>query len=193
MAEQVWKALEKRLGERMEELSRPWLMYFSRHFCLEEIDHQWIDHLKAMEHLREGIYLRGYGQKDPKKEYKREGFELFAQMMQNILVNTARKLFRVQIQRQEAEIPAMQAKQRRTVESHAAAATSGAETVGQVAQEPAGSSAYGKAADGAAQAAAKQKTVRRDQPKVGRNDPCPCGSGKKYKKCHGREEDEASV
>ena len=193
VAEQVWKALEKRLGERMEELSRPWLMYFSRHFCLEEIDHQWIDHLKAMEHLREGIYLRGYGQKDPKKEYKREGFELFAQMMQNILVNTARKLFRVQIQRQEAEIPAMQAKQRRTVESHAAAATSGAETVGQVAQEPAGSSAYGKAADGAAQAAAKQKTVRRDQPKVGRNDPCPCGSGKKYKKCHGREEDEASV
>ena len=193
VAEQVWKALEKRLGERMQELSRPWLMYFSRHFCLEEIDHQWIDHLKAMEHLREGIYLRGYGQKDPKKEYKREGFELFAQMMQNILVNTARKLFRVQIQRQEAEIPAMQAKQRRTVESHAAAATSGAETVGQVAQEPAGSSAYGKAADGAAQAAAKQKTVRREQPKVGRNDPCPCGSGKKYKKCHGREEDEASV
>jgi preprotein translocase subunit SecA len=193
VAEQVWKALEKRLGERMQELSRPWLMYFSRHFCLEEIDHQWIDHLKAMEHLREGIYLRGYGQKDPKKEYKREGFELFAQMMQNILVNTARKLFRVQIQRQEAEIPAMQAKQRRTVESHAAAATSGAETVGQVAQEPAGSSAYGKAADGAAQAATKQKTVRREQPKVGRNDPCPCGSGKKYKKCHGREEDEASV
>ncbi len=192
LAEQVWKALEKRLGERMTELSRPWLMYFSRHFCLEEIDHQWIDHLKAMEHLREGIYLRGYGQKDPKKEYKREGFELFAQMMQNILVNTARKLFRVQIQRQEAEIPAMQAKQRRTVESHAASATSGAETVGQVAQEQAGSSAYGKAADGAAQDAAKQKTVRRDQPKVGRNDPCPCGSGKKYKKCHGREE-EASV
>jgi preprotein translocase subunit SecA len=193
LAEQVWKVLEKRLGERMEELSRPWLMYFSRHFCLEEIDHQWIDHLKAMEHLREGIYLRGYGQKDPKKEYKREGFELFAQMMQNVLVNTARKLFRVQIQRQEAEIPAMQAKQRRTVESHAAASTSGADTVGQVAQEPAGSSAYGKAADGAAQAATKQKTVRRDQPKVGRNDPCPCGSGKKYKKCHGREEDEASV
>jgi preprotein translocase subunit SecA len=87
----------------------------------------------------------------------------------------------------------MQAKQRRTVESHAAASTSGADTVGQVAQEPAGSSAYGKAADGAAQAATKQKTVRRDQPKVGRNDPCPCGSGKKYKKCHGREEDEASV
>jgi preprotein translocase subunit SecA len=193
VAEQAWKAAEKRLGERLEELSRPWLMYFSRHFYLEEIDHQWIEHLKAMEHLREGIYLRGYGQKDPKKEYKREGFDLFAQMMHNIQVNTGRKLFRVQIQRQEAEIPAMQAKQRRMVESHAAAATSGSETVGQTPQESAGSSAYGKAADGGAQAAGKQKTVRRDQPKVGRNDPCPCGSGKKYKKCHGREDAEASV
>ncbi|HWM87869.1 MAG TPA: preprotein translocase subunit SecA [Kofleriaceae bacterium] len=192
VAEQIWKALEVRLAERMEELSRPWLMYFSRHFYLEEIDHQWIDHLKAMEHLREGIGLRGYGQKDPKKEYKKEGFELFAQMMQNIQVNTGRKLFRVQIQRQESEIPAMQAKQRRTVESHAAAATSGAETVGQSAAEPAASSAYGKASDGGATAAAKQKTVRRDQPKVGRNDPCPCGSGKKFKKCHGREEDETA-
>jgi preprotein translocase subunit SecA len=194
IAEQIWKVLEKRLGERMEELSRPWLMYFARHFCLEEIDHQWIDHLKAMEHLREGIYLRGYGQKDPKKEYKREGYDLFAQMMHAIQVNTARKLFRVQIQRQEAEIPAMQAKQRRTVESHAASSTSGADSVGQSnqQQEQAASSAYGKAADGGA-TQAKQKTVRRDQPKVGRNDPCPCGSGKKYKKCHGREESEAAV
>jgi preprotein translocase subunit SecA len=192
LAEQIWKQIEKRLAERMEELSRPWLMYFARHFYLEEIDHQWIDHLKAMEHLREGIYLRGYGQKDPKKEYKREGFDLFAQMMHNIQVNTGRKLFRVQIQRQEEEIPAMQARQRRMVESHAAAATSGADSVGN-AQEPAGSSAYGKAADGGATAATKQKTVRREQPKVGRNDPCPCGSGKKYKKCHGREESEASV
>ena len=193
LAEQAWKAVEKRLAERMAELSRPWLMYFSRHFYLEEIDHQWIDHLKAMEHLREGIGLRGYGQKDPKKEYKREGFDLFAQMMQAIQVNTGRKLFRVQIQRQEQEIPAMQAKQRRTVESHAAAATSGADSVGSVPQEQAGSSAYGKAADGGATAAAKQKTVRRDQPKVGRNDPCPCGSGKKYKKCHGREDEQAAV
>jgi preprotein translocase subunit SecA len=193
VAEQAWKVVEKRLGERLQELSRPWLMYFSRHFYLEEIDHQWIDHLKAMEHLREGIYLRGYGQKDPKKEYKREGFDLFAQMMHNIQVNTGRKLFRVQIQRQEAEIPTMQAKQRRMVESHAAAATSGAETVGQQSQEAAGSSAYGKAADGGATGPGKQKTVRRDQPKVGRNDPCPCGSGKKYKKCHGREDEQAAV
>jgi len=192
MAEQIWKAVDKRLTERHDELSRPWLMYFARHFFLEEIDHQWIDHLKIMEHLREGIYLRGYGQKDPKKEYKKEGFDLFAQMMHTIQVNTARKLFRVQIQRPEAELPAMQAKQRKLVEQHQAAATSGSENVGTAAAaQPAASSAYGKAADGGE--VQKVKTVRREQPKVGRNDPCPCGSGKKYKKCHGREDSAEAV
>jgi preprotein translocase subunit SecA len=140
MAEQIWKSVDKRLAERLEELSRPWLMYFSRHFYLEEIDHQWIDHLKTMEHLREGIYLRGYGQKDPKKEYKKEGFDLFSQMMHTIQVNTARKLFRVQIQRPEAELPAMQAKQRKLVMQHPSAeqAAAGQESSAQAA-EPAGS------------------------------------------------------
>ena len=192
MAEQIWKSVDKRLAERLEELSRPWLMYFSRHFYLEEIDHQWIDHLKTMEHLREGIYLRGYGQKDPKKEYKKEGFDLFSQMMHTIQVNTARKLFRVQIQRPEAELPAMQAKQRKLVMQHPSAeqAAAGQESSAQAA-EPAGSAAYGKAADGGE--VQKVKTVRRDQPKVGRNDPCPCGSGKKYKKCHGREDSAEAV
>jgi preprotein translocase subunit SecA len=191
-AQQIWKVVEKRLDERMDELSRPWFMYFSRHFYLEEIDHQWIDHLKAMEHLREGIYLRGYGQKDPKKEYKREGFDLFSQMMQTLQVNTARKLFRVQIQRQEAEIPAMQAKQRRLVAQHPASSqTSGTDSAG--AADGGSSSAFGKAADGGHTGREKQKTVRREQPKVGRNDPCPCGSGKKYKKCHGREDEQAAV
>jgi preprotein translocase subunit SecA len=193
VAEQIWKALEKRLAERLEELSRPWLMYFSRHFYLEEIDHQWIDHLKMMEHLREGIYLRGYGQKDPKKEYKKEGYELFSQMMHTIQVNTARKLFRVQIQRPEAELPAMQAKQRRMVAQHPSASqSSGTESSAAAQGDGGGSTAYGKAADGGA-TREKQKTVRREQPKVGRNDPCPCGSGKKFKKCHGREDETAAV
>jgi len=68
--------VEERLDEREHELGRPFLMYFTRHFLLEEVDSQWIDHLKAMDHLREGIYLRGYGQRDPKKEYKKEGYDL---------------------------------------------------------------------------------------------------------------------
>ena len=198
LAEQAWKIVEKRVAERQEELSRPWLMYFSRHFYLEEIDHQWIDHLKMMEHLREGIYLRSYGQKDPKKEYKKEGFDLFSQMMSTIQVNTGRKLFRVQIQRQDAEIPAMQAKQRKMVAQHPASSTTSGTEDAAAAQSAGGdggsSTAYGKAADGASRTVEKVKTVRREQPKVGRNDPCPCGSGKKYKKCHGREgEDDAQA
>jgi preprotein translocase subunit SecA len=99
-------------------------------------------------------------------------------MMQNIQVNTGRKLFRVQIQRDDAEIPVLRAKQRQMTASHAS--------------EGDGSSAYGNAADGGKAGTEKQKTVRRDKPKVGRNDPCPCGSGKKFKKCHGRE-DEATA
>jgi preprotein translocase subunit SecA len=115
LAERVWKVVEKRIDEREKELTRPFLMYFSRHFLLEEIDSQWIDHLKTMDHLREGIGLRGYGQKDPKKEYKKEGFDLFGSMMTNIQVNAMRNLFRVQIQREEEEVPELQQKQRQMV------------------------------------------------------------------------------
>ncbi|MCG8417524.1 MAG: preprotein translocase subunit SecA [Proteobacteria bacterium] len=182
VAERVWEQLEKRIDDREKELSRPWLMYFARHFYLEEIDQQWIDHLKTMDHLREGIYLRGYGQKDPKKEYKKEGFSLFAEMMERIQANACTNLFRVQIQRDdEEEVPELQAKRRRMTAVHPAADGGGA------------SAAYGDAADGSKKAVEKQKTVRRTTPKVGRNDPCPCGSGKKYKKCHGRPGAEASL
>lgn len=187
MAEVLWTQVEERIADREVELGRPWLLYFARHFNLEEIDHQWIDHLKTMDHLREGIYLRGYGQKDPKKEYKKEGFDLFAAMMDRIQTNVCNKFFRVQIQREEEEaIPELQAKKRRMTAVHPNADSSSSEGGG-------GSSAYGDAADGSKKKPEKQQTVRRTKPKVGRNDPCPCGSGKKYKKCHGRAGAEASL
>ncbi len=187
LAEEVWNEVEKRIDEREKELTRPFLMYFTRHFMLEEIDTQWIDHLKTMDHLREGIGLRGYGQKDPKKEYKKEGFDLFGAMMTNIQVNSLRNVFRVMIQRDEAEVPELKAKERQMTAVHPAADGSSGD------DEAAGSSAYGDAADGGKTAKKKQETVRREQPKVGRNDPCPCGSGKKYKKCHGRPGAEAAL
>ena len=171
IAELAWKKVESRIDEREQELSRPFLMYFLRHFYLEEIDQLWIEHLKTMDHLREGIGLRGYGQKDPKKEYKKEGFDLFSEMMHNTQVNVATKVFRVQIKQDEAKVPVLKAKQRQMRAVHPEAGND--------------SSAYGNAADGAAQA--KPQTVRRSQPRVGRNAPCPCGSGKKYKKCHGKD------
>lgn len=186
IAEYVWNKLEKRLIDRQEELSRPWLMYFLRHFYLEEIDNQWIDHLKTMDHLREGIGLRGYGQKDPKKEYKKEGFDLFRDMMSRIQVNACSNIFHVQMKKEDEEdVPELQAKQRQMNAVHPSADTSSS--------DGGGSSAYGDAADGSKQAPQKQETVRRTKPKVGRNDPCPCGSGKKYKKCHGRPGAEATA
>jgi preprotein translocase subunit SecA len=170
MAEAMWAELEKVIDAREQELGLPFLLYFSRHFMLEEIDQRWIEHLRNMEALREGIHLRGYGQKDPKQEYKKEGFVIFGVMMENISRNVCEKLFHVQIRREEDEAEAQrrieeakQVKARRTVES--------------------GGGAEAKAGD--APASAEAQPARRSEPKVGRNDPCPCGSGKKYKKCHG--------
>jgi preprotein translocase subunit SecA len=165
-------------------------MYFGRHFQLEEIDQQWIEHLKNMDSLREGIGLQGYGQKDPKKEYKRIGFEMFSEMMVRIQVNAATKIFRVEIQKQEeAAVPAEQERQRRAIVEAGAGGKSDVDEADQQQQRRGGKKQSAKAQAGGD--AAKQETVRRDRPKVGRNDPCPCGSGKKYKKCHGRDEAEA--
>ncbi|MCA9679849.1 MAG: preprotein translocase subunit SecA [Kofleriaceae bacterium] len=193
IAANAWKTVEKRLDEREQELTRPWFMYFARHFLLEEIDNQWIDHLKNMDALREGIGLLGYGQKDPKKEYKRIGLEMFTEMMGHLSNNVATKLFRVEIKKQEEPVPTVETKEREMVEAGAAGKVDQDEAEQQQGQQrrargerkaPRGNGAAGEP---------KQETVRRDRPKVGRNDPCPCGSGKKYKKCHGRDEAEAGA
>ncbi len=176
LAGELWAEIEKIVDARESEFTLPFFLYLSRHFFLEEIDARWIEHLKTMEALREGIGLRGYGQKDPKQEYKKEGFVVFGDMMNAIQKNVCEKLFHVQIQReQEAapEIPAAQRKSaRKTIES-------GGGSPAQASAQAARSDGDG---DGDGEAA---KPQRRAEPKVGRNDPCPCGSGKKYKKCHG--------
>ncbi len=203
VAAQAWKQVEKLLAAREKELSRPWLLYFSRHFALEEIDAQWMEHLKTMDALRDGIGLQGYGQKDPKKEYKKAGYALFEEMMSRIQANTVSKLFRVKMQRDE-EVPELAQKERQLVERGAAdksdedeAGDDGAEGQGRPAAK---AKRGGRPAAAATRAAAgfesdseaKVETVRRERPKVGRNDPCPCNSGKKYKKCHGRDEADAT-
>jgi len=202
VATQVWPTIEKRLVEREKELGRAWLMYFQRSFALEEIDQQWIEHLKTMDALREGIGLQGYGQKDPKKEYKKAGFSLFTEMMDRIQSNTVTKLFRVQIQREEETVPQLQEKERQLAE-RGAANKSEEENVEEDQREtkasgraatrtrPRGAKAAAASADGGD--GARSEPVRREKPKVGRNDPCPCGSGKKYKKCHGKDEEAAAT
>jgi preprotein translocase subunit SecA len=175
LVEKLWGEVEKVIQARESEFSLPVFLYFARYFYLEEIDQRWIDHLKAMEALREGIGLRGYGQKDPKQEYKMEGFVIFGEMMGIIGRNVCEKLFHMQLRREEAAAPEIpqqpqRKRARRTIES-------GGGTAAQA--------AAGGESNGAGAAPAEGRQVRRHEPKVGRNDPCPCGSGKKYKKCHG--------
>ncbi len=175
LVERLWGELEKIIEAREAEFSLPVFLYFARYFYQEEIDQRWIDHLKAMEALREGIGLRGYGQKDPKQEYKKEGFVIFGEMMGGIGRNVCEKLFHMQLRREESgaaevQVPQPQRKKaRRTIESGG----------GGTAQAGSGSGGNGAPAE------PEGRPVRRNEPKVGRNDPCPCGSGKKYKKCHG--------
>ena len=160
--------------ERDERMSTPLFLFYARQFWLQEIDAGWIDHLKQMEALRDGIGLRGYGQKDPKQEYKKEGYSLFTQMMSSVAKDTAQKLFTFELQRVE-EVPEIEVKERQMVARHGGETAAGAEPAD-------GDGAKSAASDGDG---VKQQTVRRAEPKVGRNDPCPCGSGKKYKQCHG--------
>jgi preprotein translocase subunit SecA len=143
---------EKLFGEKM-------MRWLERRIILDIVDTQWKDHLLTLDHLKEGIGLRGYGQKDPLVEFKKEAFILFEDMMGRIDTETVRYLFLVQPARPEDEAKEIERRQRRQQQEMQLQA-------------------------GAAQAAEQPKPVRTGA-KVGRNDPCPCGSGKKYKKCHG--------
>jgi preprotein translocase subunit SecA len=151
-----------------------------RHVYLETIDEAWVDHLTNMEHLRDGIGLRGYGQRDPKNEYKKEGYNLFLNMMAKVSATVLSKFFSVQVQRQE-EIAALEAE---------AEAKHHAELDHAVAQHP-GEEGEVSPAELLARVqgigGSTPPPARRQAPaiRIGRNDPCPCGSGKKFKKCHG--------
>jgi preprotein translocase subunit SecA len=171
--EQVFAVVQKAYLAKEAELGTgedgvPVLRRYEQWLYLQAIDQMWKDHLLSMDHLRQGIGLRGYGQKDPKQEYKKEGYEMFVAMTWRVKGAVVGNVLRLQLVKQEsaAEIEAKRlAAQRRAMqrltETHADAGADGE------APKP------------------KQETVVRQTPKVGRNDPCPCGSGKKYKKCHG--------
>ena len=150
---------------------------YERYVMLQILDAHWREHLSALDHLRQGIHLRGYAQKNPKQEYKREAFELFGAMVEAVKLEVIKTLTAVEIRSQEDIKPDDQAHIENVRTQHPS-------TVG-VDEEP----AYDGNGDVAlAEAATKKKaqpTVRHTQ-KVGRNDPCPCGSGKKYKHCHGK-------
>jgi preprotein translocase subunit SecA len=146
------------LAERTELFTPPVMEHLMKVLLLQTIDAHWKDHLLSIDQLKEGIGMRAYAQRNPKEEYKREAYALFMEMMGRIRQEVTRKLFLVQLAREE-EVAEMEAEQRR--ERQALARQGGPQPV---AQEP----------------------VKREADKVGRNDPCPCGSGKKYKRCCGQ-------
>ncbi|MFQ5667636.1 MAG: preprotein translocase subunit SecA [Candidatus Binatia bacterium] len=146
--------------EKERAFTPPVLRHLEKLVLLQTVDTLWKDHLLSMDHLKEGIGLRGYGQRDPLQEYKKEGFDMFEAMMEQLEADVVEKVFTVQIARQE-DVERMEAR-RRPQQMHLVMSGGGAQS------QP-----------------GKVETVRRQGDKVGRNAPCPCGSGKKYKKCHG--------
>ncbi|TXS96322.1 preprotein translocase subunit SecA [Parahaliea maris] len=160
----------------------PDMRKIEKQIMLQVLDTLWKDHLATMDHLRQGIHLRAYAQKNPKQEYKRESFALFEELLNNLKYEVVKFLSHVQIQRQD-ESALIEARRREEAEreklafQHAAATAMAAEAAAQQAAAAPGEPG---------EAPATPQTVTREQPKVGRNEPCPCGSGKKFKQCHGK-------
>ncbi|MEM9556424.1 MAG: preprotein translocase subunit SecA [Acidobacteriota bacterium] len=162
LRELLWGAIDGKYGDKEERHGAETMRGTEKRILLGTLDAVWKDHLLVLDHLKEGINLRGYGQRDPLNEYKRESFELFQDMKNRWEDTSVANCFRV-VPMSPEEIA-----QRRQLE---------AQRMKQI---------FAASAAGRANAArVRPDTVQRDQPKVGRNDPCPCGSGKKYKKCHG--------
>jgi preprotein translocase subunit SecA len=161
--------------EKVATIGEPVMRHFEKAVMLQQLDTHWKEHLAAMDYLRQGIHLRGYAQKNPKQEYKREAFQMFSDMLDRVKHDTVSILSRVQI-RTEEEVEALE-RQRREA----------AKMKFQHAEAPAATATSAPAAQGRPAAAPPpHEPFVREHPKVGRNEPCPCGSGKKYKHCHGR-------
>jgi preprotein translocase subunit SecA len=162
----IWERVKLRYQQKEEQIGPEAMRTYERIIMLNIIDAQWKDHLLSLDHLKQGIGLVGYGQKDPLVEYKKQSFDLFQEMLDRIDTTTIRSLFNLQVVSEQAPESLQQRRMaRRPASLRFTGPNQGAAPAGEE--------------DG------KVKTVVRDQPKVGRNEPCPCGSGKKYKKCHG--------
>jgi preprotein translocase subunit SecA len=181
IVEKVVAAANAAFEEKVTQIGEANFMHFERMVLLQSIDSHWREHLAALDYLRQGIHLRGYAQKQPKQEYKREAFELFGQMLDAVKNEVTRVLMTVRIQSAaEVEQAAedMEDRAERISNVTYTAPTETGEVESQLDERTAGQQRPVAAA--AAMAAAAAGT------RVGRNDPCPCGSGKKYKHCHGQ-------
>jgi len=194
LRERVVEAVEQAYQQKVEQVGAPVMRHLEKAVMLQELDRHWREHLAAMDYLRQGIHLRAYAQKNPKQEYKREAFELFGTLLDRIKRDTISLLSRLQV-RTEAEIEEQERERerqlaRRLQMQHAAPQSVISGEAAPVGPEAAAAVAAGPLAAGSGPFAAGPATapppLMRDGRKVGRNEPCPCGSGKKYKHCHGQ-------
>ncbi|MEO7335220.1 MAG: SEC-C metal-binding domain-containing protein, partial [Caldimonas sp.] len=174
IVEKVVGAADAAFDEKVERVGLEQFTPFMRMILLQSIDSHWREHLAALDYLRQGIHLRGYAQKNPKQEYKREAFELFSQLLDVVKLDVTRVLMTVRIQSQEEVAQAAEAIEER------------AERISNVTYTHPNEDGSVSSEAGAPATAAALAELAGAVPKVGRNDPCPCGSGKKYKQCHGR-------
>ncbi|MDX7892986.1 preprotein translocase subunit SecA [Aeromonas caviae] len=170
LRERILDEATKLYAHKEELVGKEVLRNFEKAVMLQTLDGLWKEHLAAMDHLRQGIHLRGYAQKNPKQEYKRESFDLFTQMLETLKRDVVSILSRVQVQ--ERDVEAMEEQQRQQAEAAPRTYTH--------------ATAENQLADEGTGGAEGHTTFVRDEQKIGRNDPCPCGSGKKYKHCHGQ-------
>jgi preprotein translocase subunit SecA len=203
LSEAAVKAVTDRYEEKEKQFSSELMRWLERRIILDVVDSQWKDHLLSLDHLKEGIGLRGYGQKDPLVEFKKEAFVLFEDMMARIDNETIRYLFHIQIQQAERHPDEMQVRPEAQQAGLPRRTSGGAQAAVASAAARASEPAPQRLPEVARQLERKQQRQQKDlqyqtgpaqaeapKPvragaKVGRNDPCPCGSGKKYKKCHG--------
>ena len=171
LRDRIFDAVDDAYQNKEEQYGDEIIRHLEKVIMLQTLDTQWKEHLAEMDYLRQGIGLRGYAQKNPKQEYKREAFDMFSTMLERVKTEVITILAKVQL-REESEVDELEQRQREAAQrdielQHASASTQQANADAQVdSQEP--------------------NTFVRNTPKVGRNEPCPCGSGKKYKQCHGK-------
>ena len=173
----VREALDRVFSEKETQIGPETMRALEKHIMLNVLDENWKQHLGRMDYLRQGIHLRGYAQKQPKQEYKKEAFQLFSEMLDKVKREVVTLLARVRV-RSEDEVAAIEAQERAQTEARLRQAQfQHADAGGYGADEEAAEPDYQHGG---------QAPVAREGAKIGRNDPCPCGSGKKYKHCHGQ-------
>ncbi|MCC5065169.1 preprotein translocase subunit SecA [Xanthomonas campestris] len=179
IAAKVQTAVDAHFAEKEAAVGADTMRALEKHVMLTVLDQGWKEHLAKMDYLRQGIYLRGYAQKQPKQEYKKEAFELFSEMLENVKREVVNLLARVRI-RSEEEVAELEEQERRQAEARLLASQFQHQDAGGYGADEEVEQMQG------GNAPVPVSQVTRDEPKVGRNDPCPCGSGKKYKHCHGQ-------